>query len=180
MALALAARAPAERLLARPRVWGTVATTGSFTMTVYLWHMTAMVVVAAALVPTGIWPPREPVDATWWATRPVWWLACTVAVAGLLALFGRFEHAGAPRSRPSRLRAGVGVTLSTVGLGLLVFGGLHVPGTATGVPWVPLGMLTLGLGFLGVLREPTRSAQLPAPGGAAEPLEVAPLEEAET
>jgi hypothetical protein len=178
--LALAARAPAERLLARPRVWGTVATTGSFTMTVYLWHMTAMVVVAAALVPTGIWPPRESVDATWWATRPVWWLVCTVAVAGLVALFGRFEHAGAPRSRPSRLRAGVGVTLSTVGLGLLVFGGLHVPGTATGVPWVPLGMLTLGLGFLGVLREPTRSAQLPAPGGAAEPLEVAPLEEAET
>lgn len=91
--LALAARAPAQRLLARPRVWGTVAMTGSFTMTVFLWHMTAMVV-AAALVPTGIWPPRESVDATWWATRPLWWLACTAAVAALVALFGRCERAG--------------------------------------------------------------------------------------
>lgn len=172
--LALACRRPAERLLARPRVWASVAMTGSFVMTIYLWHQTAMIAVAAALIPTDIWPAREVVDTGWWVQRPVWWLACTVALAGLVALFGRFEHAGAPRSRPSALRAAAGVTLATAGLGLLVFGGLHRPGTLTGVPWVPLGLLVVGLGALGALRKPHRPTSLPAPGGAAEPDEVAP------
>ena len=174
--LALALRGPAERLLDRPRVWGTVVVTGSFTMTLYLWHMTAMVAVAAALIPTGVWPSRETVDAAWWWQRPLWWLACTVAVAALIPLFGRYEHAGAPRSRPSTIRATLGVVLATAGLGLLVFGGLHRPGTATGVPWVELGMLVVGLGALGVLRRPQRPERLPAPGGAAEPAEFAPPE----
>ena len=174
--LALALRKPAERLLERPRVWGTVVVTGSFTMTLYLWHMTAMVAVAAALIPTGVWPTRETVDATWWWQRPLWWLACTAAVAVLVPLFGRYEHAGAPRSRPSKIRAAIGVTLATAGMGLLVFGGLHRPGTATGVPWIELGMLVVGLGALGVLRKPQRPDELPAPGGAAEPAEVAPPE----
>jgi len=177
--LGLALRRPAERLLERPKVWGTVVIAGSFTMTLYLWHMTAMVAVAAALVPTGIWPARETIDASWWAQRPLWWLACTLAVALLLPLFGRYEHAGAPRSRPSRIRATIGVTFTVAGLGLLVFGGLHLPGTATGVPWVPLGMVIVGFGALGVLRKPQAPEQLPPPGGAAEPAEVAPPESQE-
>ena len=174
--LALALRGPIERWLQRPRVWATVAMTGSFTMTLYLWHMTAMAIVAAALIPTGVWPRRETVDASWWFERPWWWLACSVTLAALVPLFGRFEHAGAPRSRPSAIRAGVGVVLATAGLGLLVFGGLHRPDTATGVPWIELGMLVAGLGALGVLRKPGRPDHLPAPGGAAEPLEVTPPE----
>ncbi len=177
--VALALRRPCERLLTRPRVWATVAMTGAFTMTVYLWHQTAMVVVATALVPTGIWPSRETVDATWWATRPLWWLACAVVLAGLVALFGRFEHAGRPRSRPSAIRAAVGVSLATVGLGLLVFGGLHRPGTVTGVPWGPLGMFVVGLGALGALRRPHLPDRLPEPGGVAEPVEVTPPDSAE-
>ncbi|MEX0706149.1 MAG: hypothetical protein WD041_05970, partial [Nitriliruptoraceae bacterium] len=172
--IALALRRRCERLLARPRVWAMVAMTGAFTMTVYLWHQTAMIVVAAALVPTGIWPPRENVDLTWWLTRPLWWLACAVVLAGLVALFGRYEHAGTTRSRPSAIRAAVGVSLATIGLGLLVFGGLHRPGTLTGVPWAPLGMLVVGLGALGVLRRPHRPDRLPEPGGVADPVEVTP------
>jgi hypothetical protein len=61
-------------------------------------------------------------------------------------------------------------------MGLLVFGGLLRPGTATGVPWIELGMLVVGLGALGVLRKPQRPDELPPPGGAAEPAEVAPPE----
>ena len=174
--LALALRGPATRLLQRPRVWGTVVMTGSLTMTVYLWHMTAMIAVAAALIPTGLWPARETVDATWWLTRPLWWAACTVALAAIVPVFGRFERAGAPRTRPSAIRAGAGAVLATAGIGLLVFGGLHVPSTATGVPWIPLGMLVLGLGWLGVLRKPARPDHVPPPGGAAEPDEVAPMD----
>jgi hypothetical protein len=172
--LALAVRRPAERLLQRPMVWALVVLCGSFVMTIYLWHQTAMIAVAAALVPTGILPRFEQVDTTWWLLRPLWWLACTLALAGLVALFGRFEHAGPPRPRSSAIRAGIGVVLATAGLGLLVFGGLHRPGTATGVPWVPLGLFVTGLGALGALRRPHRPQGLPAPGGAAEPVELSP------
>ncbi len=175
--IALALRGPATRVLARPKVWGTVVMMGSLTMTVYLWHMTAMIAVAAALIPTGVWPPRETVDAAWWWTRPLWWLVCTVALVLIVPVFGRFERAGSPRSRPSAVRAGAGAVLATAGLGLLVFGGLHVPGTATGVPWIPLGMLALGLGWLGVLRKPTKPDHVPPPGGAAEPDEAAPMDD---
>ncbi len=174
--LALALRRPVERVLARPRVWASVVVTGSFTMTIFLWHQTAMVAVAAALIPTGVWPAREVVDVSWWLQRPLWFVACTLALAGLVAIFGRYEHAGVPRSRPSALRAAIGVVLATAGIGLLVFGGLHRPGTTTGVPWIPLGMLVVGLGALGVLRRPHRPDRLPAPGGAAEPYEVEPPE----
>ncbi|MFP4635715.1 MAG: acyltransferase family protein [Nitriliruptoraceae bacterium] len=173
--LVLALRGPATRLLARPRVWAVVVMLGSLTMTVYLWHMTAMITVAAALIPTGLWPLRESIDVTWWATRPLWWLACTLALAGIVPVFGRFERAGAPRPRSSAIRAGAGAVLTTAGIGALVFGGLHLPGTATGVPWIPLGMLVLGLGWLGVLRRPGRAEHVPPPGGAAEPDEVAPM-----
>lgn len=174
--IALALRAPAERLLARPRAWAAVVMTGSFIMTIYLWHQTAMIVVAAALVPTGIWPRRETVDLGWWMQRPWWWAACTLSLTAMIGLFGRFERAGRPRPRASKVRAAFGVACATIGLGLLVFGGLHRPGTATGIPWVPLGLAITGFGALGVLRRHQPAVGLPAPGGAAEPTEVAPPE----
>ena len=174
--LSLAARGPAERLLARPRVWATVVVAGSSVMTVFLWHMTAMVVIAAALVPLGVWPDTVRIDATWWLLRLPWLAACTVVLVGLLALFRGFEVSGPPRTRPSVVRATLGVALATGGLGLLVFGGLHRPGTVTGVPWVPLGATVVGLGALGALRAPRRPERLPAPGGAAEPAEIVPPE----
>lgn len=176
--LALACRAPAERLLARPRAWAAVVAVGAGTMTIFLWHQTAMIAVAAALIPTGVWPNREVIDLGWWAQRPLWWLACTVGLVALVGLFARFERADRPRQRASRIRAAIGVTMATAGLGLLVFGGLHRPGTATGVPWIPLGLAVVGCGALGVLRRPDPQHRLPAPGGAAEPAEIAPPESA--
>jgi hypothetical protein len=153
--LALAAQGPARRLLARPAVWAAVVRGGAVTMTVYLWHMTALVAVAALLVPTGIWPSRG-VDGGWWLQRPLWFAVLGLALAGLVAVFGRYERAGAVRPRTSRLRAGVGVVATTAGLGALVTGGLHAEGGPFGLPLTELGVLALGLGALGVLRPPAR------------------------
>jgi hypothetical protein len=153
--LALALRERAERALARPAVWARVVKAGAVTMTVYLWHMTALVAVAALLVPTGIWPSRG-VDGIWWLQRPLWFAVLGVALAGLVAVFARFESAGPVRPRPSRIRAGIGVIATTVGLGLLVTGGLHDGTAPLGLPLTELGVLALGLGALGVLRAPAR------------------------
>jgi fucose 4-O-acetylase-like acetyltransferase len=149
--LALAARRPAERLLARPAVWAGVVKAGAVTMTVYLWHMTALVAVSAALVTTGVWPAGG-VDGRWWALRPLWFATLALVLVGLVALFGRYELAGPARSRRSPLRALLGVAAVTAGLGLLVLSGLHRPGALLGLPLTELGLLVGGLGALGVLR----------------------------
>ncbi|MFC8599674.1 acyltransferase family protein [Isoptericola sp. NPDC057191] len=60
-------------------------------MTVYLWHLTAMfAVVGVALLGLG---QRLPVawGADWWASRPVWFAAFLLTLLGLVRLFGRFE-----------------------------------------------------------------------------------------
>lgn len=46
-------------------VWGVVVTLGGITLTVYLWHMTAMILVAAFTYLTALWPDTVAIDATW-------------------------------------------------------------------------------------------------------------------
>jgi len=60
-------------------------------MTVYLWHLTAMfAVVGVALLGLG---QELPVawGADWWASRPVWFAAYLLVLLGLVRVFGRFE-----------------------------------------------------------------------------------------
>lgn len=60
-------------------------------MTVYLWHLTAMfAVVGVALLGLG---QRLPAawGADWWASRPVWFAAFGLVLLGLVRVFGRFE-----------------------------------------------------------------------------------------
>lgn len=64
-------------------------------MTVYLWHLTAMfAVVGAVLLGLGQSLP-EPWSTDWWASRPVWFGATFLVLAGLVRLFGRSESSRA-------------------------------------------------------------------------------------
>ncbi len=159
-----ALRGPAERWLARPAVWAKVAIGGSVAMTVYLWHMTALVLLVALTHPFGLWPVTAQVDGSWWALRPLWIGLLALVLALLVRLFARFERTGPPRSRPSRVRAMVGLAATVLGMGLLVAGGLIDPtGRLTAVPLLPLGLFVGGLGALGVLRaDPPLDAPDPA------------------
>jgi hypothetical protein len=154
--LVIAGRGWAEPWLQRPRVWARVVAGGSVAMTVYLWHQTALVVVIALTIPTGLWPTSERVDATWWATRPVWFALCAAVLVILVRVFAHYERVGEPRARPGRLRVAVGVLATVIGLGLLLAGGLYDPDTAMGVPLTALGLLFGGLGALGVVRRTPR------------------------
>src|SRR6266568_464002 len=70
--LMLAAAPAAGRLLARGR-WGErVARLNSYVMTVYLWHMTPVILVAAALYPTALLPQPPAGTGQWWTLRPAW------------------------------------------------------------------------------------------------------------
>lgn len=150
LGLILSVRRPAERWLQRPRVWAPVALGGSMVMTVFLWHMTALVIVAVLTHPTGLWPATPRIDGTWWALRPLWLALCALMLAGLVAAFRRFEQVADPVPEPRRVRTLVGLTLTLTGLGIVLTEGVYQ--ADTGFPLIPLGLLFIGLGNLGVLR----------------------------
>jgi hypothetical protein len=54
-------------------------------MTVYLWHMVPVIVVAVTLYPTGAMPQPRIGAGQWWALRPLW-LALLAAVLVPLTL----------------------------------------------------------------------------------------------
>lgn len=93
LAAVLLVRAPVVAWLARPRVWGAVIATNLNIMTMFLWHLTALMVAALVLLPAGF--PQPPVgSAAWWALRPVWLGVLCAVTALFVIVFGRFERGG--------------------------------------------------------------------------------------
>ena len=160
----LAVEKPVTRWLHRPRVWFAVILIGSVIMTVYLWHMTAMVTVAAAAFGLGIWPQTNPDDPQFWLTRPLWFAMLLVALAMLVVTFRRFEKSPAPipttlLGTKGRIKAAIGVVTTTAGLGLMIIGGLHSERWPLGLPLLPLALFFIGLIALGVVRLTGRASR---------------------
>lgn len=84
--------------LQRRSVWRTVVAANGVAMTVFCWHMTALVGFLLAYQAVGFELGDEP-TAGWWLTRPIWIVGPGVLLAGLLALFARVEL---PSRRPTR------------------------------------------------------------------------------
>lgn len=89
--LALLAREALARRAGRGPGRRAVAALARRSMTVYLWHLTAMfVVVGVVLLGLGQRLP-EAWGADWWASRPAWFAAYLLVLLGLVRLFGRVE-----------------------------------------------------------------------------------------
>ena len=91
--LVLLLAGPLRRWLVRRRVWMAVIAVNGVIMTLYLWHMVPVLVVALALYPTGVMPQPEIGSASWFAWRPVWVVACGL----LLGSWWRCSHASNAR-----------------------------------------------------------------------------------
>jgi len=135
--LAMLLRPVVSRWLQRLRTWAAVIWVNTVIMTVFLWHLTAMLFGIGILYPLG-WPQPEAGTAQWWALRPVWVAALLVILSGLVLVFGRFE---ARRARPVEQRSGAAVAAAgsalgavLVVLGVLGFamGGMHQLFSETG------------------------------------------------
>ncbi|HEV3013520.1 MAG TPA: acyltransferase [Actinomycetota bacterium] len=160
--LAMLVRAPVTRWLERPRPWALVVTAGSALMTLFLWHLTALVLAVLVLHPLGLTEP-SPGTPTWWALRPLWVLVSATLLVPLVALFARFERprpplwttastrtrrglrspSGGPSIRPGRCPlpgAGAGTEDA----------GTPDSGTAGAILRTVLGMAGVILGLLGV------------------------------
>jgi fucose 4-O-acetylase-like acetyltransferase len=170
--LALALRGPVDRALARPRSWAAVVGANRIAMTVYLWHLTALVAVSSLLLPRGWFPAPETATAAWWAWRPAWLALLALATVPLVALFARIERAPRGERRQGAVRqaaaVAAGALVSAAGMAVLALHGFSVPGAPLGLPLAGLGLLGAG-GVLAGRRRPNAAAgplatRLPVPG----------------
>jgi peptidoglycan/LPS O-acetylase OafA/YrhL len=162
VALVMLLRGRLSAWLARRRPWTAVIAVGSMAMTLYLWHITAMVALYG-LVLAVHGPLPSPGGGLWWATRPLW-LALLAAVLVPIALpLSRFERparrergTGSPQRADEtplgRLAAVLGLGLATLGLlGFVASGFAPLVGTVGGRllgvhvdPWQNLAHLAVG------------------------------------
>ncbi len=96
--LVLLVRPAAERLLARRGPWRVVVAVNAVAMTVFAWHMTALVAVIGAALALGLTLPSE-ATPTWWVLRPLWIVLPGLVLAVLVRTFARFELPTAARRR---------------------------------------------------------------------------------
>ncbi len=139
--VALLVRPVVDRWLDRPRAWATVVAANGMAMTVFLWHLTALVLVAAVALPSGWMPQPAAGSAAWWAWRPLWVASLVFALVPLVALFSpvevaRVELRRAVPAAPSAGRAAVAALLVAGGLAVLARKGFVNPGMPLGLPVV--------------------------------------------
>jgi fucose 4-O-acetylase-like acetyltransferase len=124
--LILALEGPARRWLERVRVWTGVVLVNGRIMTLYLWHMTVMVLLIGGLIfLDGLGLGLATATTEWWLTRPIWLGALAVATFPVVLLFGRFERPDRdPRPEPPVWQPVLAVVASCAGLGLLAVNGV--------------------------------------------------------
>lgn len=135
------------------------------TMTIYLWHMPALLamagICAVASLGSGIALP-EPSTFAWWVSRPLW-LATAMALTAVIAVvLTRIETQPSPRAADSARRIAVAAVLGIASVVLLL-----VAGTT-----VLTAVLAVG-GMLLAQRLARRSHQTPSGEGVADLVRVA-------
>ena len=151
--LLLLLEGPAERAMRRLRAWTIVVAVNLRIMTLYLWHVTAMVlIIAFSELLGGVGLTIMPMTSTWWLTRPVWYLALGALTFALVALVGRFETPAVDtRSAPPWWRPLLAVSGVCAGLGSLAIAGIA---SVNGLNWALLLVPIISVYAGGVARSP--------------------------
>jgi len=160
--------------LQRPRVWTRVIALNGVIMTVFLWHLSALLLTVSVLYPLGF-PQLAAGTPAWWLTRPLWIAILLGALAVFVAVFGQYERpsaspgpvAGARHLRGAGAITVIGVVMTVLGVsGIAVVGivGL-VTSHATLIlldvtPLVSLALLAGGAGLLACVSRGRRGVGL--------------------
>ncbi|HEX3649547.1 MAG TPA: acyltransferase [Pseudonocardiaceae bacterium] len=119
----LALRERILRRAARPGPAKALRAVGSRCMTVYLWHLPALVVVAGVAVLGFGYATPAPGSGLWLVVTPLWIGALATTLALPVRLFGRLEAVRVTGDAPATLRLAVAVPLLCAGCaGLAAFG----------------------------------------------------------
>jgi hypothetical protein len=151
--LVLMLEGPARRYLERERVWAATVLVNGLIMTIYLWHLTALMAFGVVLVSTGGFGLGLEVDTPlWWATRPLWLAVLALALVPFIIAFGRFERPHPDRRPPPPAwRPILGTVLACTGMAFLAAEGLLV-GTTLNVAGLGLPLLAAAVGGIGGAR----------------------------
>ncbi len=138
----------AQAWLRNPRPWTWVIVLNQMIMSIYLWHMTALLIVVglAATVFGGIGLSEAPGSGTWWAMRPIWLVLFTLVLVPFVLLFVVFEAGSRTKAemRPGPWQAMLGALMTCAGLVVMALSGLGAE-NALGVNWMAIGLVVLGV-----------------------------------
>ena len=143
--LLLALEQPLRRRLEKNALWTATVLINGMIMTIFLWHVTALLLVSGLALLAGVGLTFIPGTAAWWLSRPLWLAILAAALVPFIAIFTRFERTGAASrgAPPPAWRLLLGCSLICFGLATL---------TIRGVPtesWPGINLLALSLPFLG-------------------------------
>ena len=156
---ALALAAPALRRVAvRPRVASAVDAIGTRSMTIYLWHMPALVLFAALLFAADV-PFPDPLSPLWWVTRAAWILGVGAATALLVLVAQRFERRPGTPAVSGAGRTSLAVAVAMAGVVGVLIGGF-TPVTAV----LAVGALIAALRLTSSGARSAVASTYPAPG----------------
>ncbi len=129
--------------LQRETPWAVVILAAQSIMTIYLWHLTVVIVVTGLSIALGgFGMATEPGTATWWALRPLFVLVLIILLLPFLAIFGRYESGSRRAAQPAGLvQAGLGAVIACAGLTLIALGGISLD-RLPGFNWIA-GLLVI-------------------------------------
>ncbi len=136
----------AHRWLSRSTWWTATVLVNGMIMTIFVWHLTAMILVLGlALLAGGVGLSVVPAGAAWWWTRPLWMVVYGLALAVAAIPFGRFERSRSVlKSSPAPIWPAVAGTVAVcAGLGMLAYRGIWSEG------WPGVNLWAAGLPFAG-------------------------------
>lgn len=159
--LAMVLEKVARRRLDRLSTWTKVVALNGSIMTLYLWHLTAMVAVIGVLLLLGSPGLGLRVGSgIWWSTRPIWLALMTLVVLPFMVAFGRFERPRRDnRPAPPTWKPVVATVAVCAGLGSLAsFGIADTDGLNVVALLLPLAGVVAG-GVVGAGRWEQRQEQ---------------------
>ncbi len=151
--LLLSLEEPMRRALNGLRLWTATVLINSMIMTVYLWHITVMVIFAALLYAAGgMGLGIEPGTSDWWWSRPVWIAVLFVLLLPVALVLSPLERRGRPSDAkiPAPARQIAGAIMICLGVALLAMYG-YGGGPFPRLDLASFSLVIVGSGISGLL-----------------------------
>ncbi len=151
--LLLSIEGPMRRFLQNLRLWTATVLINSMIMTVYLWHITIMVIFVSLLyLADGFGLGLEPGTPAWWLLRPLWIAVLYMLLLPVALLMSPFERRGraADAGVPSAVRQVGGAMMICLGVALLAMYG-YGGGPLPRLDVASFALVVFGSGISGLL-----------------------------
>ena len=151
--LLLSLEEPMRRALKGLRLWTATVLINSMIMTVYLWHITVMVIFAALLYTAGgMGLGIEPGTSDWWWSRPLWIAVLFVLLLPVALVLSPLERRGRPADAkiPAPARQIAGAIMICLGVALLAMYG-YGGGPFQRLDLASFALVIVGSGISGLL-----------------------------